>query len=224
MKFPYPEISTITHNDGRWYDTPLGYYPSITTILGHTESAEKVASLKRWQDALGEEATRITQEAADRGTHVHLLAERYLQALPLWAPDENGNEIPEDARGMFKSLKLFLNKVDEVWGQEVALYSKTIEIAGRCDLIGVYEGIPAIIDFKTSRRLKGNDDIGNYRVQLAFYATAHNEMFGTDIQDGIILMSSAGFPQKFKVKIADHLPELRERAARYWTGAVNSST
>jgi genome maintenance exonuclease 1 len=223
MTFDYPDISTITHLNGRWYDTPHGFYPSITTILGFTEPPEMKASLKRWQDALGTRAQEISKAATDRGTNVHLLAERYLKKQPVDAPID-GHSVPEADMASFKALKLKLDKIDEVWGQECALYSTSIEIAGRCDLVGTYKRLPVIIDFKTAGRLKGHKDIGAYKVQLAFYALAHNEMFGTTIEDGIILMvADTGFPMEFKVKLADHMEELRDRAAAYWLHAVNSS-
>lgn len=223
MKFPYPDLSTETYNGGRWYLTPHGAMPSITTILGFTETPEKKASLKRWQDSLGmEKAAQVSKTATDRGTNVHLLAERFLKGQQVDLPID-GKPVPFADLESFNALKMELKKIDEVWGQECALYSKEVELAGRCDCVGTYKGLPVIIDFKTASRIKNHSDIGNYKVQLAFYGLAHNEMFGTDIQDGIILMvSHTGFPQKFMVKLADHLPELRKRAASFWLAAVNS--
>lgn len=223
MKFPYPYIQTTTYNGQRWYDTPLGYYPSITTVLGFTEPEEKKASLKRWQDSLGvSKAAAVTKAAADRGTNIHLLCERYLKGEKVDAPIDGKKVADADMQG-FNALKLKLNKVDEVWGQEVALYSRQVELAGRCDLIGTYKGVPSIVDFKTSSRIKGHADIGNYKCQLCFYGMAHNEMFGTTIEEGVILMvAESGFPQEFRVKLADYEPELRTRAASFWQAAINT--
>ena len=220
MKFPYPDLTTQTYDGHRWYDTPHGFFPSITTILGFTETPEKKASLKRWQDALGAEAAVISKKATDRGTNVHLLAERYLKKQQVDLPID-GKPVPPADRQSFNALKMELNKIDEVWGQECALYSSIVELAGRCDCVGTYKGLPVIIDFKTASRVKSHADIGNYKVQLAFYGLAHNEMFDTDIQDGIILMvSDTGFPQKFMVKLADHYDELQKRASSFWAAAL----
>lgn len=223
MKFDYPDLQTTTYNGQRWYDTPHGFYPSITTVLGFTEPEEKKASLKRWQDSLGvSKAEEVTRTAAQRGTNVHLLCERYLKGEKVDAPID-GQKVSDADIHSFNALKLKLNKVDEVWGQETALYSKQVELAGRCDLIGTYKGTPVIIDFKTSSRIKGHADIGNYKVQLAFYGMAHNEMFDTSIEDGVVLMvSDTGFPQEFRVKLADHQAELKQRAARFWQAAINT--
>lgn len=222
MKFPYPEISTVSHLNGRWYETERASYPSITTILGFTEAPEKKASLKRWQDALGAEAVTKSKFATDRGTTIHLMAERFLKGEIVNAPVD-GKPISDADLSSFNALKMLLKKVDEVWGQEVCLVSHEIEIAGRCDLIGVYKGVPAIVDFKTASRVKGHADIGNYKVQLAFYGMAHNEMFGTNIQCGYILMvADSGFPQEFKVPFTPELnAELVRRAGEYWDYALS---
>lgn len=223
MKFPYPDLQTVPYNRQRWYDTPAGYFPSITTVLGFTETEEKKASLKRWQESLGVvKAAEVSKAATDSGTNVHLLCERYLNGEPVDAPID-GHKVPEADIQRFNALKLKLNKIDEVWGQEVALYCKEVEIAGRCDLIGIYKGVPAIIDFKTASRVKHHVDIVNYKVQVCFYGMAHNEMFGTNIEEGVILMvAGSGFPQEFRVKLAEHKAELKQRAASFWMSAINT--
>ena len=220
MRFPYPDLLTETHNGQRWYHTPAGAFPSITTVLGFTEAPEKKASLRRWQEALGPLAAIKSKQATDRGTMVHLLAERYLKKQQINLP-VNGQPVSNADIQSFNALKLELDKIDEIWGQECALYSTELELAGRCDLVGIYRGQPVIIDFKTSGRVKGHQDINEYKCQLAFYGYAHNEMFGTTIEDGVILMvSELGFPQKFKIKLVDHMPELRKRAVVFWRAAV----
>ena len=223
MKFPYPDLSTETYNNQRWYVTPTGAYPSITTILGTTAPPEKVASLQNWRTSLGAaKADEVSKKATDHGTNVHLLAERYLKGEEVLAPI-NGKPVPHLDIAAFNALRLKLDKIEEVWGQEVALYSSTIEVAGRCDLIGKYKGRSVIVDFKTASRVKGKKDIEDYNLQLAFYAIAHNEMFGTDIQHGVILMvSDLGFPQEFNVNLLDHYEELGKRVDSFWSKAINS--
>lgn len=217
MRFAYPEMTTTQVKGLRLYETPTGqFYPSITTMLGETQPAEKREALRKWQLSLGlEQANRKTREAADRGTAVHLLIERYLKKEQLIQSDEKFK--PEDV-SLFNALKLKLNSIKEVWGQEVALYSTELELAGRCDCIGVYKNKPCIIDFKTSGRIKGSDQIEDYRLQLCAYAIMHNEMFNTDIHDGIILMASdSGFPQEFAVKLDDYVEPLKKRIKEFYT-------
>lgn len=223
MKFCYPELITESFGGHRWYHTPLGAFPSITTILGFTETDEKKASLKKWQDALGDKAKQISVAATTRGTNVHLLAERFLKGEQVDIPI-NGKPVSSADLKSFNALQIELKKIDSAWGQEVCLYSEDVELAGRCDCVGTYQGLPVIIDFKTAGRIKSHSDISNYKVQLAFYGMAHNEMFGTNIQNGIILMVSGdGFPQKFMVNLIDHYPELRTRSASFWAAAINKN-
>jgi CRISPR/Cas system-associated exonuclease Cas4 (RecB family) len=216
MKFHYQELETQSVKGMRFYETPhKKYYPSITTVLGSTISEEKEKSLKSWQNSLGlSTAQQITKDAADRGTAVHLLIERYLKKEKLVRDSDSFK--PEEIN-LFNALKLKLNKIDEVWGQEVPLYSDLLEIAGRCDCIGLYKGIPAIIDFKTSSRIKSNRDIEDYRLQLCAYSIMHNEMFDTNISQGIILMTSqTGFPQEFKVNLEDYAETLLTRIESFY--------
>ena len=216
MKFKYPELTATSYNGMRLYETPEGkFYPSITTVLGHTMPEEKEKALKNWQTSLGMDAAqKKTKEAADHGTAVHLLIERYLKKEPL---KQEGEQFDVKSMTAFNALKLKLNKIEEIWCQEGSLYSDTLGVAGRTDCIGVYKGKPCIIDFKTSGRLKSDKDIEDYKLQLCAYAIMHNEMFDTDINDGVILMTSdGGFPQEFNINLLDHVDALAERTEKFY--------
>lgn len=216
MKFNYEEMTAVSLEGKRFYETVQGkFYPSITTVLGKTMPEEKSAALKNWQTSLGMDvAQKKTKEAADRGTAVHLLVERYLKKEQLVQGNEKySNEIMSS----FNALKLKLNNIEEVWGQEVALASDLIKVAGRCDCIGVYKGVPCIIDFKTSGRIKSDKDIEDYKLQLCAYAIMHNEMYNTNIETGVILMTSAaGFPQEFTVNLNDYAQNLMDRVNKFY--------
>jgi ATP-dependent exoDNAse (exonuclease V) beta subunit len=80
-----------------------------------------------------------------------------------------------------------LPNVDEVWAMEEMLYYPGL-YAGTADLIGLHRGEPAIFDYKTTNKMKSKDKIQNYACQLAAYALAHNELFGTNIKKGVIFM------------------------------------
>lgn len=216
MKFNYEEMTAVSFQGKRFYETALGkFYPSITTVLGKTMPEEKSVALKNWQTSLGMDAAqKKTKEAADRGTAVHLLVERYLKKEELIQGDE---KYSTEIMSSFNALKLKLNKIEEVWGQEVALASDLIKVAGRCDCIGVYKGVPCIIDFKTSGRIKSDKDIEDYKLQLCAYAIMHNEMYNTNIERGVILMTSAaGFPQEFTVNLNDYAQNLMDRVNKFY--------
>jgi ATP-dependent exoDNAse (exonuclease V) beta subunit len=215
MKFEYKDLSTESINGMRFYKIPNGdLYPSITTVLGQTMPEEKSKALKNWANAIGQvNAKNITQKAADRGTAVHLMIERHLKGEQPFSP----NEFDQTHINSFNALKLKLKNINEIWCQEVALYSDMLAVAGRVDCIGVYKGVESIIDFKTSTRIKSDKDIEDYRFQLTAYAIMHNEMFGTDISRGVILMTSdSGFPQEFHVNLGEYVDPLFERVQDFY--------
>jgi genome maintenance exonuclease 1 len=91
----------------------------------------------------------------------------------------------------FMAAEVILNglqHVDEFWGVEVPLYYSGL-YAGTTDCIGVWKGRPAILDFKQTNKPKKREWIDDYFLQLAAYAQAHNNMHGTNIRDGVILMA-----------------------------------
>lgn len=215
MKFNYPDIKTVSVDGLRLYVIPDGnFYPSITTILGKTQKQETIDALNKWRAWIGDDVERLMKEITDKGEAVHLMAERFLKNEPVVV---EGDDFSEDAISSFNGLKLHLRKIEEVWGLEVALYSHEISLAGRCDCIAMHKGHPTIIDFKTSRSLKGDDRIGDYRLQLCAYAIMHNEMFGTNITRGTILMTSMnGFPQEFNINLMDYREELQARIDQFY--------
>jgi genome maintenance exonuclease 1 len=217
MKFQYENYDTETVKNMRWYITPAGALPSITTVLGVSEPEEKKASLVAWQNSLGvAKAAEKSKQATEHGTMVHLLAERFLKGEDVDAL-VNGMPVPGPDKAAFNALKLKLRQINEVWGQEQSIYSPSLEVAGRFDCMGEYKHVPSIIDFKTAGRLKNRKDIEDYELQLAFYAKAHNELYGTDVRQGVILMSAAGgMPQEFIVDVQAKLPELEARIKTFW--------
>jgi hypothetical protein len=190
--FKYVDCETVNVEGKRVYCVPGdNYYPSITTVLGGTIEPEKKKILDNWKARVGDkEAARISKAATDRGTDTHLMMERLLRN-----EDPQVETFPPDHAKMFRSLRLEAKKINKVYGQEVVLYSHVLGIAGRCDLIAEYQGQIALVDYKTSGRVKSVDEIGDYWLQCAFYATAHNEMFGTNIEKMVIMMG-----------VEDHLP------------------
>lgn len=219
MIFNYDDIEAVSvdlKKSYRFYQTPTGFfYPSITTVLGDTMSAEKEQSLKNWAKSIGEDVAKAkTLEATTKGTAVHLLIERLLKGEDLFRAEE---VYDDNMVSSFNCLKPYLKKIESIWGQEVALYSHALKVAGRCDCIGIYKGVPAIIDFKTSSRLKGSKDIDDYKLQLCAYAEMHNEQFNTTITTGVILMSSInGFPQEFTVNLVEQKDKLQARVDQFY--------
>jgi len=214
MEFKYAEVETKTTEKGRIYQTPAGDFPSITTILGKTKDD---SFLIEWRARVGqEEAQRITDYSASRGTKVHKHMEDYMNGI---TPDLS--EATEDEIQMFNGLRLFRNQITKIYGQEVPLYSPTLKYAGRTDLVGEWEYIPAIIDYKTSRRPKKVEWIEDYFLQTFAYSLAHNELYGTNITKGVILIAvDNDMPQCFSMDFKEEdwvYDKLGERLHQFYT-------
>ena len=196
-RFSYPPSTRSLVMGQRHYEIDNEKLPSVTTILSQTQSEEKRKSLANWQARMGQQnADRIRDISAMRGTAMHTYLEGYLNNTPHLDLTAVGKEAGRMANIVIESG---LGDLEEVWGSEVTLFYPGL-YAGQTDVVGVYAGKPAIIDFKQTNRPKQREWIDDYFTQLAAYAMAHNCVYDTEIQSGIILMCSKdGFFQKFEV-------------------------
>ena len=196
-RFTYPPSTRSLVMGRRHYEIGTDKLPSVTTILSQTQSEEKKKSLANWQARMGQQnADRIRDISAMRGTAMHTYLEGYINNTPHLDLTAVGKEAGRMANIVIESG---LGDLEEVWGSEVTLYYPGL-YAGQTDVVGVYAGRPAIIDFKQTNKPKQREWIDDYFTQLAAYAMAHNHVYGTEIQSGIILMCSKdGFFQKFEV-------------------------
>lgn len=192
-KFNYSPLTRDESTGKRLYATPDGHkVPSVTTILDKTKPEETRAALAAWRAAVGEQkAQQITTEAANRGTRMHKFLEDYINGIPL---NENiSNPYAQQSQKMAKVVITHgLSFVDEVWGSEVPLYFPEL-YAGTTDCVGVHQGEEAILDFKQTNKPKKREYIDDYFLQLTAYALAHNEVHGTNIRKGVILMCSKDY-------------------------------
>jgi genome maintenance exonuclease 1 len=198
-RFEYPASIRSVINGGRHYDIGQEKLPSVTTILQATQSPEKKAILAKWKQKVGEKkADEIRDTAAARGTVMHRIIEGFVTGDGHADLSPMGQVSGIMAQTIFKEgLK---GRMDEVWGSEITLYYPGL-YAGATDLVGVYEGREAIIDFKQSNKPKRREWIEDYFTQMAAYAMAHNHVYNTQIQSGVILMCTPGnYFQKFVVK------------------------
>lgn len=205
-----PDLKSETFTDGkRYYVTPSGKkLPSVTTVVG----AMKKQSIMEWRNKVGEvEANRISKLATGRGNRVHLLAERYLNNETIdWK-----REMP-DAVEMFRTLIPYLGRIDNIHYQEQALWSETIGMAGRVDLIAEWDGVLSVIDFKTSKRIKKREDIFDYFAQCTAYSAMYEELVGKGIDQIVIVMAVENEePLIFVEKVSDHIETLMEHITYY---------
>jgi len=190
-KFPYKELKRETINGSRKYMTPDGHaVPSVTTILDATKPEVAKQALREWRKRVGEEkAKQITTEAAGRGTRMHKWLENHVKIGNTGEPGTNPYSI--QSHTMAKTIiEKGLSNCQEFWGTEVSLYFPEI-YAGTTDLVGVHDNTEAIMDHKQTNKPKKREWIDDYFLQLAAYALAHNEVWGTKIRKGVVFMCSA---------------------------------
>ena len=143
---------------------------------------------------------KITEEAASRGTAMHKILEKYI--------DSSGyldlTTVGQQAHNMaIRVIEQGLCNITEYYGLECTLYYPGL-YAGATDLVGLHKGKIAIIDFKQTNKPKKEEWIGDYKLQLAAYAMAHNYMHKTDIQKSVIMMCSKdNYYQEFIVEGAE---------------------
>ena len=193
--YKYPKSTRSLIEGNRHYDVSNEILPSVTTILQATQSEEKKASLARWKSKVGEnEAERVKNEAAARGTAMHKFLEYYVQNQKLLDLTDEGREASSMGQAIIDNS---FKEIEEVWGSEVTLFYPGL-YAGQTDLCGIYTGRESIIDFKQTNKPKKREWIEDYFIQSAAYAMAHDVIYSTCIDQGVILMCSKdGFFQKF---------------------------
>lgn len=196
--YSYPQLTREETGTHRFYLHNGMKLPSVTTILGLTKSDEDKKALENWRLREGEEkAEKILQHSLTTGTAMHKNMEEYLLEGKL--PSHGNLQTKLMSKLM---MKLFNGKIDEVWGSEVALYFPEL-YAGSTDLVCVYKGEPAIVDFKNSRKMKKKEKMGDYWTQIAAYRHAHNEVYKTNITRSVILMVSQDFESQEFIVDAD---------------------
>ena len=174
----------------RFYAVEDKHYPSITTVLG----AIPKPGLMKWRKSVGEDAAKWEMNrAARRGSATHTLVEQYLKGetpsirdvLPL---------------GMFRLLKPYLEQIDNIHALEKIMYSKKLTVAGQVDCIAEYNGKLSVIDFKTANKERVDSWNENYYIQCTAYAIMYEELFGTPIEQIVILQAGEDGSAKAFVK------------------------
>jgi genome maintenance exonuclease 1 len=204
------DLDSVQEDGKRFYLTPSGKkYPSMTTVL-QLMTAEGIA---KWRARVGDEvANKISAQASRRGTLMHKLCEDYVNNEEI----DTESLMPLDLQN-FNALKEQMDKhFGKVYGQEIALYSDFLEMAGRVDCIAEYKGKLSIIDYKTSKKVKKRSNIKNYFMQAAGYAVMFEEIFKKPINNLVILMSvdHEGVVE-FVEKRDDHIHDLIELRKKY---------
>ena len=208
--------STTNEDGSRVYVNASGVaYPSATTVLG-VLSRDGIAA---WRKRVGEEeANKISSKASTRGTKIHTLTESYLKNEDLEEAYTTTKASLLDVE-MFKKFKPVLDPIGDIHCQELALYSDHLRMAGRVDCIAEYNGVRAVIDFKTSGKLKKKEHISSYFMQTAAYAIMYEERTGIPVPWLVVLIAVEGDePQVFIEKRDNWAKELLRTRDYYENG------
>lgn len=196
--YDYKSLQREDRSTGRCYVADGQRLPSVTTILSKTKPLEEIKSLNEWKQRVGkDEAERVTKEASNVGTIMHNILEHWVLNEEY---DPGDNIIHRQAKRMAETVKENIkDNINEIWGSEVNLYYPDL-YAGTTDLVGMWNGKPAIMDFKQTNKPKKREWISNYFLQLCAYAEAHDILFDTNIDQGVIFMCSReGEFQQFEI-------------------------
>ena len=203
-------VEQVNTGSGRFYQTPSGArYPSVTTVMGIMNKK----AIMEWRKRVGEEeANKISNKAASRGTRVHSICEDYINNIDVFS--KNYSLI--DLESFSRLRPIFDKNIDKVHLQETRLYSDYLKLAGTVDCIAEYEGKLSIIDFKTALKPKNKEYITNYFCQAAAYAIMYEERTKIPVGQIVIIISvDDEEPQVFIEKRDDYVKKLMEVRKQY---------
>ena len=216
--YEYPASMRTSIEGKRHYEITGKKLPSVTTILSATKSQEAIDSINRWKARVGEDqATRVKDQAASRGTNMHYHLEKYILG-------EGHKDLTDEGQVAGDMAQVIIDKglvdLSEIWGSEVTLYYPGL-YAGATDLVGVYDYEDSIVDFKQSNKPKRKEWIEDYFMQLGAYAMAHNQVYNTEITQGVVLMCTPdNYFQKFQIKGKEFIKyqhKFLERVDKYYS-------
>jgi hypothetical protein len=193
-KYSYAQGTRYSELGSRNYDIAGYRLPSVTTILGKTKDN---TFLKDWIKKKGkEEAEKIKQASATRGTSMH----KYLENYVLGKGYEDLTDLGQETKRMAeKVIEVGLAPVSGFYGSEVTLYYPGL-YAGQTDLVGIHNDKETIIDFKQANRPKREEWIGDYKLQAGAYAMAHDHVHGSNIEQAVIMVCTPDlYYQEFKI-------------------------
>lgn len=203
------ELTTESVNNKRFYVTPEGSFPSITSVLG---SFPKPA-LMEWRVRVGaDEANRVTKLATSRGTKLHSLCEHYLNNEVI-----DTKKYMPDVLSAFYGFKPLLHNINDIHYQEAPLYSTKLKVAGRVDVLASYNNTFSVIDFKTSKKEKREDWIQDYFLQCCYYSLSYYELTGILAKQIVILIAvEDGKNQEFIRPTKDYVKPLIKKINEYY--------
>jgi hypothetical protein len=200
------QIETVESGGGRRYKTPDGIFPSVTTVTGW----KKRAFFAKWRRENPEESKRVLS----RGTKLHAIIETYLRndLTPTALAEAAGTSEAD----LFVSMREDINRIGAIYAIEVPLWSRKVGLAGRTDCIGEFDGVPSVIDFKSSNYPKSEDAIQDYFMQATAYSLMWQDRTGQELRNIAILIGvEDGGCQVFTADPRDYIEDLVDAIRTY---------
>ena len=183
------QLEQDNSGEERVYHAPKGTYPSVTSVLYRMINK---SNIEAWKARVGEEeANKITRRASNRGTKVHHIIEKYLRGDEEYLKDA----MSDHKELVFAGLSQINEKIDNIRGIELSMWSDELKIAGTTDLIADYEGELAVIDWKTATYVKKEEWLLSYILQGTAYCRMLYELYGL-IPKKIVICSFIRFDSK----------------------------
>jgi hypothetical protein len=245
-------IAQITVADERWYMRPskdaesgIPNYtavPSVTWIAGYWP---KNQAFWQWVASKGwDEAQIVKQAAGDKGSAVHLAIERILggEEFRIDTKIEDKNRSTEQDLALREltyeellCVKSFLDWRDavkpEVIATETTIFSDIHGYAGTVDLVCRIDGVPYVVDFKTSKQVWKE-----YELQVSAYRAAlesgENPLYERDgslfnpagMKTAILQVGYERNKAGYKFTEIDDAFDLFKVAQRIWKTEVGDNT
>jgi len=149
-----------------------------------------------------------------RGTKLHAIIETYLRndLTPTALAEAAGTSEAD----LFVSMREDINRIGAIYAIEVPLWSRKVGLAGRTDCIGEFDGVPSVIDFKSSNYPKSEDAIQDYFMQATAYSLMWQDRTGQELRNIAILIGvEDGGCQVFTADPRDYIEDLVDAIRTY---------
>jgi ATP-dependent exoDNAse (exonuclease V) beta subunit len=158
-----------------------------------------------------EQVSRVSTQAKGRGTAVHAILEQIVLGNPNYA----SGHMPHNLAMAESIANVLRARVRKIKGVEIGLWSDKLRIAGRTDCLGVFDGLMSIIDFKTAKYTKKEEDIEGYFLQTTLYAMMVEELLGLFVpQIAILIGVDFEEPQVFVKRKMEFVPKILEMVSQ----------
>ena len=179
MESAFDDLPVEQKSGLRFYKSPNDkWLPSVTTVTGWS----KRDFFKEWRTKPGNLAE--SRRCLTRGNELHQIIEDYINNKEDIFKAKQPHNIE-----LFNQLKPELHRIDNIYAQEVPLWSENIGLAGRVDCVAEFDGELSIIDFKGSTKTKKEEWIENYFRQATAYAIMFQEKTGIVIKNIVIMVA-----------------------------------